>query len=537
MSHSPKQFKLNQGIDAYNPEVVAAELTMFYLNNVEPRLGRLMSTRGYGSFQAFASLGITDAFVGFAFYQLSNRRFVNLYAFSKSNVYWFNFQTNAFETTPVYTGFPSTDDPYVFIPWYDALYVTKLGGAYVKLERATYSVIAGGLQARYGIVNNSHAYLGGVSDGVSLELARIRWSDLDDPESFTLDASASEADFFDLEPDSREITGMTMQRSNSLVYAQNTIWVGSYVGFPGGFRHDPLFPGIGNIFHDAVVHAKDLDYFIGPDNIYAVNGFQLVPIGDKIYERFIADVSLTPATLSSANTISVKGFLDTRKNQVFWVYPSAVNNPGGLWSIVYNYKEDKWSERDAQKLTSWFDAPRVAMRGYDSIDAISTVIDDDSDIIDDPAAGYVRIVPQLAGTNFTLVGTLIPTIGKADDSYVKLINTAMDQKMETTDFFWEEIGKVKEVTKVILEYTGAGTPNLNIYIGTRHNQFESITWSNAVAVDTTTAGVMTFFVKAEAVGRYLRFRFTWGNTAVSYITDLRLISFVKVENQENGEEK
>ena len=140
--HSPKQFKLTEGIDAYNPELVAEELTFFYLNNLEPRLGRLMTTRGYATFQAFVSLGTSMSFVGFAYYQLSNRRFVNLYAFTKTSVYWFDFENNQFLTTAIYTGFNNSDQPYVFIPWYDALYVTKLGSSILNSsERPPQSLV------------------------------------------------------------------------------------------------------------------------------------------------------------------------------------------------------------------------------------------------------------------------------------------------------------------------------------------------------------------------------------------------------------
>ena len=524
-THVPRTFRLSEGIDAYNPEITAEALQFFFLTNIEPRLGRLVTTRGYASFQtAFGS----SPFVGFSYYQLSNRQYSNLYAFTQTSVYWFDFKNGVFSTSPIYSSFPDTPDPYVFLPWYDALYVTKLYGGYLKLTRTVTEVLGGGVSGRYGVIANSHAYLGGVSDGVSTEMARVRWSDLDAPEDFVIDQSASEADFFDLEPNNGQITGVSYQRSNTVIYTEHSIWVGSYVGYPGGFRHDPLFPGLGNIFHDSVVRAKEIDYFIGADNIYALNGFQPVPVGDKIFERFIADVVLTPA--GGANTTSVRGYLDTRKNQVFWVYPSISKT---LWSIVFNYKENKWSERDPQQLTGWLDSPRVALRGYDVINDIATTIDNVATLIDDPAGGYPVLIPQLVGLRNAVTAGGSPIIGKVTDAYVKLDSTAFTHTLETTDFFFNDIAKVHEVVTVLLEFTGAAAPTIQLQVGARDNQYDDIAWTVAKDINYTT-GTYGFFIRNEGQGRLLRFRLTWANSAASFVTDLRQLSLVKVESTTNA---
>lgn len=519
-THIPRQFKLVEGVDAYNPDVVQDVLTFVYLNNVDPRLGRLWASKGYASFQNLA-LSAGDKIISFGYYQLPSRQFNDFYAFSKTKVFWFDFSTGLFNTTPIYTGFYSSDDPYVLIPWYGALYVTKPFSPYVKLEHKTVTVISNELSARYGILANSHAYFGSVNDGVTNHLGRVRWSDLDDPESIAFDAQTSEADFFDLEPDSRQITGLSYQRGSPLVYAENNIWAGTSVGFPGGFRHDPLFPGIGNIFHNAVVRNKEVDFFIAQDNIYALNGLQLEPIGDSIFDRFIASVKIVSDT-------SVRGYIDSRKDQVFWVYTKTDDS---MWSIVFNYKEKKWSERDPQSLTGWIDSPRVALRGYDAIDDIATVIDDVATMIDDPAAGYPVVLPQLGGTSLAT-----PIVVKASDANLMASGAAFAHLIETFDFYFDTIGEMNEVTKALIEYTGNGSPNLTVAIGTRDNQSAAIAWSATRAVDSS-KGSLAFFVRSIGVGKYVRFRFAWGNTDANRITDLRLLSLVKVEEEDVTIEK
>lgn len=517
--HVIKQFRLTDGVDTYNPEVVGQELQFLFLTNIEPRLGRLFASRGYSSFQDLTSyIDSSDYIIGFSYYELSTRDFASFYLFSKTKVFWFDFSTGLFNTTPVYSSFPNTNDPYVFLPWYDALYVTKPRAAYVKLQRKTATEIAGAPWGRYGIVANSHAYLGGVGDGITNNMAQVRWSDLDDPESWAFNADSSEADFFDLEPDSRQITGVSYQRGRPIDYAENSIWIGSYIGFPGGFRHDPLFPGLGNIFHNAVIRNKEIDFFIGQDNFYALNGLQPVPIGDNIFERFINDVVVAPS--GGAANVSVQGYLDSRKSQIFWVYPSIAN---GLWSVVFNYKENKWSERDPQAVNGWYDSPRIALRGYDSIDDTSTVIDDDSEIIDDPLAGYPVVLPQLVG-----IGR---KVAKANDTYIKYSGTGFACVLETFDFYFDEINSVKEVNKAVFSCATGGTPAPQVQIGSRSNQGDAVTWGAVVDV-TNSNGNMSFYFRKDGVGKFLRFRFLWTNSASNYITDLRLLSLVKIEESE-----
>lgn len=529
-----KSFRTASGVDAYNPDIVAEELAFFYLDNIEPRLGRLVASRGYALFQNLAAtLAAQDVLIGFAFYQLSTRDYVNLYVFSKTSVYWFDFSTSLFYTTAIYTGFPSSLDPYVFLPWYDALYVTKLLAPYVKLERKTATVISGVPSARYGLVANSHAFLGGVNDGVTSQLARTQWSDLDAPESFGIDVEASEADFFDLEPDSREITGLSYQRGSVVVYAQNTIWLASYVGFPGGFRHDPIFPGVGNVFHDAVVRAKDVDFFIGPDNFYALNGSQLVPIGDPIYERFINDVYMSP--VAGVAPLSVRGYHDPRKRQVFWVYSSR-SQSFAMWSVVYNYGENKWSERDPQDIRGWFDAPRVAMRGYDAIDDVSTIINSASGLIDDPTAGYPVVLKQLAGCGQKVGAQETYALTTSSATIVKLDGSSFAYKMETVDFLGEDFAEFKEYHQANILLTRFGTPTIYVEVGIRTDQSSSFSWSDPIEL-TTLDGSTLFPFRAQGVARYLRFRFTWTAANNSYVNDIRVLSITKVNTPDANTSK
>lgn len=511
----PKTLELNGGVDTYSPAIAGEELKFLTLNNIEPRLGRLFASKGSSLFQVVDSG--TERIVSFAMYHLSNRQGTNIYALSSTKAYWFNIATGLFENTAIYSGFLNTNDPYVVLPWYDCVYVTKPGQPLVRLQHKTATVISNSAWGRYGVVANGHLYLGCAGDSISNQLARVRWSDLDDPESWAIDTNASEADFFDLEPEERQITGISYQRGRPLVYSEDSIWTGQYIGFPGGFRHEPLFPGLGNIFHGSVVRTKEVDYFIGKDNFYALNGLQPVPIGDEIFPRFIDDVVITSDTV-------VKGYFNPRKHQVFWVYDSVAHTGSGLWAVVFNYKENKWSERRAEGLLSFFDPPRTKVRGYTVINDNATVINSASGLID-ALENILTTVPQLACVPYSSVFHVVTPEG----SFKPYNDTLQECALETFDFYVDDFTKVKEVTKLVFEAVRTSTlPSTLLYVGTRKNQSDAITWSSSISTDSLDSN-LAFFIRSEGVGRYIRFRLYFNNVAANYISQLLLLSITKVE--------
>lgn len=517
--HAGTIYPLNQGVDLYNPPIASKELAFVQLLNIEPRLGRLFTSRGYGVFQDIASI---DTIVGFGYYTLPNFNFANLYMFTSTSIYRYDFENEQFFDTPIYTSFPASLDRYVTFQWYDALYVTKPNAKYVKIQQAIVTEIAGAPFGRYGIVANSHVYMGNVGGISSRTFTRLQWSDLDAPELWELTPATSEADFYDLEPTNAYITGVSYQRGQPLVYSPTAITVGTPIGLPGGFRHDPLFPGLGSIFHYSVVQNKEIDYFIGPDNIYALNGFQPIEIGSPIWEWFIADVKIVDDTC-------VYGYVDSRKKQVFWVYTA---NDNAIRSIVFNYLENKWSVRDAQDLTAWFDSPRITFRGFQTIDEIDTIIDTDASIIDDPDAGFPVIVPQLTGLN-TGSGILV---GQVSNELLDAENTPIIAEAETFDLYYEYPDLTKELNKASIEFTGLGRPDIQLEIGIRANQLEDIEWCTPIDV-LQLNGTFSFFFRVQGVGKFIRFRLSWTNTETDYIDDIRLLSVIKVEDELRATQK
>jgi hypothetical protein len=102
--------------------------------------------------------------------------------------------------------------------------------------------------------------------------------------------------------------------------------------------------------------------------------------------------------------------------------------------------------------------------------------------------------------------------------------------VETFDFYVDDFNKVKEVTKVVFEVIrSTNLPSMPFYIGTRKTQSDSITWSSALSIDTLDSN-LSYFTRAEGLGRYIRFKWTIANTATNYVSQFLLMSLTKVED-------
>ena len=498
---------LDQGVNTYLPALSSNALAFTRLDNLEPRRARLLLTKQLEDFQpSFLDDSGSDYVLGFGYYQFSGQQFANFYAVTTKYIYWFDFEVGAFDPVPIYTYAEVSTIPPIFLPWIDCLYIVRYDQPPVKIEYKTVTEQSGEFpRARYGIVFNSHFFLANVGTSAGKYFTRIQWSDLEAPESWEINPLVSEADFFDLEAGNSEITGLTLQRGNGLIYTSNSIWLATAVGFPGGFRLEPLFTGVGNILHHAVVHNKDVDYFIGPDNFYVLNGFQLAGIGDAIWNEFIADCKI-------AVDATAHGYLDTRANQVFWIYTKQDDTLG---CVVYNYLEQKWSFRDARGISAFYDSPRLQLRGYRVIDDYDElpedIIDNNTDLYpDDPSLYTPYLFPQLFGSFDSLTALRLSDL------------SVEEATLETYDLHFDNIEQTKELNKVTIDWNGTGAPEFALAVGTRKTQNSTITWStpvNTANVD----GSHSFYFRSTGVGKYVRFRLTITNVDLENQADELLL--------------
>jgi hypothetical protein len=120
-----------------------------------------------------------------------------------------------------------------------------------------------------------------------------------------------------------------------------------------------------------------------------------------------------------------------------------------------------------------------------------------------------------------------------DPTYLKNDGTSFSHEIETFEFDFEELDRVKEVDQLKLLFsvaTGATFANsdLAIYIGHRNHRAESVTWTSATELVDMFDSDTAFFFRSKGVGKLIRFKFTWTNKATYAITELVKMSLFKL---------
>jgi hypothetical protein len=504
--------RLNFGVNSLDPSIAGDEIQFSRLVNLQPRKGRLYVATSYGETE---DLG-TEAVNAFGSYTVPTDLYSALYAITDTSIFNYNFSTNLFTTPAIYTGFASGNLPYAVIPWYDRVYVTKKDAPMVKLQGPVATVMSTMPRARYGVVSANHLMLANIqSDSENLP-TRIRWSDLYLPESFDF-AEDSEADYFDLEPTDEEITGLSYQRGSNVIYSRTSVWVAQYSN--GLYRFDPLFTGLGNIYHGGHVRIKEVDYFIGQDNFYALDGFQLKPIGDKIWSFFVS-------TIYDQTEPTIRTIVRPDREEVEWIYPQGID---GFRSIVFNYKTGEWSDKEPQNTTSFYSSV-LKLRGFDTIDSNSNVIDTVASAIDGAWQFDTATRKAFYGGNSGKVYSIGEVFSDYDTS-------SLEASAQTFEITMGKLFETKEFTRLTLLYTGYGTPVVSLLVGHRKHLMESVTWSSSIAMSDQLPGETTFHFRNNGVGRLVTFKIVITNTATNYVTELTHleIDFVDVAN-DNPEE-
>ena len=459
---------------------------------------------------------ITETVRMFGSYIQPYEQYSDLYAICDTKVFKYDFVTGTFIQSVLYT-FNSGNFPYCGVSWYDKFYISKRGAGLVRLKGNTATKIDGAPGARYMIVANSHLMMANLFSKSSAAPNQIQWSDLYDPENYDI-SDASEADFFELEPGDGEITGLTAQRSGQNIYTANSIWQGIYSN--GSFRFAVLYRGIGNAYHGGVIQVKDKDYFVDAEGFHCLDGQQVDNIGDETWKFFKATLKDNGPKTVLTPIVNIFTY------ELAWVYDHV---DGYRWSVVYNYKEDKWSDRDPQDIYCSFFST-FPLRGFIPIDSILTIINADTDIIDGdwqfPGSAPIEMYGSSNGKIF------IPS-----DLYEKAGGAPFECEAESFEFYAESMFKVKEFDKLKLFYSGAGNPNLQLLVGTRKHRFEPVAWSPIQQLSEQLPGETAFFFKRDGVGKLIRFKFVWNNTKTDYISELTNISFSKLNTEDDEPEK
>lgn len=154
-----------------------------------------------------------------------------------------------------------------------------------------YSSPAGG-QAPLSRLITDHAgfmWWGDTVEGGTRYRSRIRFSHYLQPEDW------AQADYYDLDPDDQtdQITAIVPFRNMLLVFKRRSVW-GVYGTSRDDFVVERISASAGVWTQEGVSVNEDVAYWWSPDgNLFAYNGSQVVPIGDRI-SQLVADGEILP---------------------------------------------------------------------------------------------------------------------------------------------------------------------------------------------------------------------------------------------------
>lgn len=388
----------------------------------------------------------------------------------------------------------------------------------------------GNVTARYSIIADDHLVVANLIQNGVPRTTRLIWSDIYNPEDFTLSES-SEAGSFDVDFSNFQITGLSYQRGYLIIYTQNAVWRARYIGIDAGtYEFETLYSGIGNQYHMSVVTVKEMDVFVGTDSFYMLDGTQLHRIGDPIWSFFRA----TRQPLTTSNFM--RGYTDEPNNEVFWTY--VANGQRGtenneLWQVVYNYRDEAWSNRKA------FGVQDVFINEY-ALEAGATWFDIPGDWDEQGDKTWAEYsepinISSLQLTPTSIYGTSDSYSGTADENRACLL--------ETHDLMFGSFLTEKEIylVKPIYEGSGITSPeavaaghDLQIQYGVRNRYSEAVEWSAFESI--TDPDEDEFQLRSMPAGKFIKFRIRWTNTSDYHISRFIGVS-LEVQTPINAQEK
>lgn len=505
--------KADSGINTYEPaSAVSGKLRFTRLVNLEARRGCLFVSKGLAKIT-----DINQLFNTFASYtDVGNNSF--LYAFSDTGLYAWDQAGSSFNTSPLQTYTANVGEPWAAVDYTDGLYFTRHGVTLRKVVDTTLTSI-NSYEARYARNAQDHLLLANFNE--TSGAYKVRWSDLYAFNDFT-PTQSNEADEYAFNPAYGEITGITIQRDLINFYLEKGIFQARYVGFPLKYVINPLFTDIGNKYHHAVIQTQDVDYFIGEDNFYRLEGTVLTAIGDPVWEYFRDSL----ASLDYGQ--EVRGVHDVDRSRVGWLYtrrndetyPNGLRSQKKYWLWFY-YKEQRWSTEEADFISLF--KPMRRMYFYETIDEQTQTIDSESRSID----GLWQT------TEFLYHGGIF---GGEDESIYSL-DTGYDGKQlhfETCELHLQEPAIVKTLQAITVHGEVGSTASLSEYftnvsveVGYRRKDQTSLTWVTLTSTARPDVNTMEFIVDPGTVPAANAFalRFHHNNTGTIYITAITGFTF------------
>lgn len=262
------------------------------------------------------------------------------------NVNWFagtatdlkRISSNTSTWSTVGAGFGLSDEErWEFVRWGNQVFATSPTDdlQYITLEAGAAFAPVAGVPPRFrhlGIVKN---FMVGV--GTDLAPQRVQWSGIDNPQTWTVDATTM-ADFQDLLGpggwNQGIITGLA--GADAVIMQEHSVWRMMYVGLPLVFQFDPVESARGAIAAGSIVQSAGFAFYYSDDGFYQFDGTTSRPIGNGKVDEFFG-VDSDDAYLNRVTAVA-----DVDRSLVMWSYRSvSANTPDRI--LVYNWQVGEWT--------------------------------------------------------------------------------------------------------------------------------------------------------------------------------------------------
>lgn len=198
--------------------------------------------------------------------------------------------------------------------------------------------------AKFAVNSVNHLFVANTYEGTDYMERRVRWSDIDDPATWTPDPDNNEAGYVDMPSD----IGSKIEAIGSLgpngvaIYGNKAIYMANYIGGAPFYAFERKIIGEGLFAPYSLVGINDRHFFLGNKDFYVYNGgSDLQPLGaNRVISYFFGDYDRTEPA-------NIYGFAHPLYTEVWWVYVSK-NDSTGFFSkaLTYNWQSDTWAVRN-----------------------------------------------------------------------------------------------------------------------------------------------------------------------------------------------
>lgn len=491
MNYYPVVFGFGQDVSKY-PLTKVPEFAV-EIKNLIPENGSLSAIP-----KTQDAYELNEPVSAFAFSYDSTSGASEVFCFTNSGV--FSLRAAA---TKLYTSTTSTTK-WSAVTWRNKVYATRDKQPLVVLRGQSSSLVSTGsfpnLSGRYLAVVHDRLMLGNVRFGGFHYPATAVWSDVYNPENFNV-SETTESDSFDLGVSDIEITGLQAHRNQVVIFTFNSIWIASYEGLPTVYGFQPLYSGLGNSHHGAVVSVKDVIYFVGNDCVYKMDSFQVSKVGEPIWD------SMEPVLFTG----QVHAAVDEKRGLIIWSV--------GSTSFVYSYLEDRWTTCDFFYGSAIINMP-FNVKSVLPISSMNVTYASLSALAYDEGYGAVTV----SSPTFISDGTKVKRYGIGT---LKTLTCSVTLPFAVFDSVWNE----KEVSRVRLVADRVGTPVINIITSYRDSMV-SATVSETTALSTQSFDKeQVFNIRNTRNAKLHGFKIEFQNTQANHVPRLVALSAEVIENE------